>query len=116
MTKSATGSTAQIGRKLAEMFAKNGCLRAPDLKRRKSEGGEYHAGYEIRLVADDKQALKELRSMLASVNLKPGREFKKGKRLVVPVYGKDQVLEFTKLIRPYLPRPVAARKLKKCPA
>lgn len=114
MTKAT--SPAEVGRKLAEMFAKNGCLRAPDLKRRKSEGGEYHAGYEIRLVAEDRQALKELRSMLAGVKLKPGREFKKGKRVVLPIYGKDQVVQFTKLIKPYLPRPVAARKLKKCPA
>ncbi len=114
MTKSA--STAQVGRKLAEMFAKNGCIRAPDPQRRKAEAGEYHAGYEIRLVADDKQALKELRSMLASIKLKPGREFKKGKRLVVPIYGKEQVTQFTKLIKPYLPRAVAARKLKRCPA
>lgn len=114
MTKAT--SSAQVGRKLAAMFAQNGCLRAPDPKRRKTEGGKYHAGYEVRLVAADKQELKELRAMLASVNLKPGREFKKGKRVVLPIYGKEQVMQFTKLIKPYLPRPVAARKLKKCPA
>lgn len=100
-------------RHLAEMFARNGCLRLPDTKRRKLEKQKYHAGYEVRLVALNEEDANLIRACLQTIKLSSGREFTKGNRLVFPIYGKDKVEYFCGLAKEFLPDLVVARKIRR---
>jgi hypothetical protein len=78
--------------RLLDYFNRNGYVRSPDLKIRKTIGTDkYKKGWEIRLVAKTKDELYLIGELLDEVGLKKGEPFKKGKLTVQPVYGKQAV-------------------------
>ena len=112
-TRSNLRSVEKAARQLAQLFARNGCLRLPNIRRRKIEKRQYHAGYEVRLVASDEEELNLVRSCLRAVELRPGREFTKVNKFVLPIYGKAQVEHFCSVVKALLPPAVVARKIRK---
>jgi hypothetical protein len=75
--------------KLLDCYERNGCLRVPDLERRKKEPRTYKMGYEIRLVARNQSELSELRRAIRAVGFKPGKPFSKVNQWVQPIYGRE---------------------------
>ena len=85
-------------RRLARWFAEHGWAQTPpDPGLRKDRKETYKRGYEIRLSARPDE-LAELQRLLVLAGYKPGKHFPKGRRLVVPLYGKEQVQRFLKRI------------------
>jgi len=80
---------------LIAFFQRNGCVRVPDLKRRKELGEKYKKGYEVRLTAKTKEELDTMRHSLQQCGFKPGKPYKKHLRFAQPVYGKIAVEWFT---------------------
>lgn len=87
-----------VVKKLGWYFLRNGYLRLPNEKLRKERGGDYRKGYEIRFVANNKNELKEIRSLLKEANFKPGKHFEKFNQFVLPVYGKESFFRFKSLL------------------
>jgi hypothetical protein len=83
---------------LRYFFHRNGCLRAPNIARRKKEGQDYKKGYEIRFVAQNEEELLKIRSLLSEVGFKSGKPYSKGSQFVQPVYGKNSYEKFRKFI------------------
>ncbi|GAB4301097.1 MAG: hypothetical protein Kow0098_29010 [Ignavibacteriaceae bacterium] len=81
---------------LKDLFKEGGCFIVPDPVRQKKEGQNYRKGYEIRFSVY-KTEEKKLRQVLKESELNPGKGFKKGNKVVVPVYGKESYLKFKKL-------------------
>ena len=79
---------------LVRFFQRNGCLRRPNLDRRKEESANYKKGYEVRLVAFSKRELADIRRAIRKAGLKPGKPFKKVERWVQPIYGKESMEQF----------------------
>ena len=83
---------------LAGWFYEHGWTQTPpDPKLRKNLKGIYKRGYEIRLSASPAE-LAQLKSLLVRAGFEPGKHFPKGRRLVVPLYGKEQVQRFLRTI------------------
>lgn len=76
-------------------FQRNGCVRLVDEKRRKELGQKYKKGYEVRLVANSKEELENIRQLLKQSGFKAGKPYKKHLQFVQPVYGKLAVEWFT---------------------
>ena len=86
-------------RRLARWFDEHGWTQAPpDPELRKDFQETYKRGYEIRLSARPDE-LTELQCLLFRAGFEPGKHFLKGRRLVVPLYGKEQVEQFLREIR-----------------
>ncbi len=83
---------------LAASFAQNGCYRGPNEKRRERDGQAYKKGYEIRLTAASAAELRQLRRLLQAVGLSPGKPYRKARRFILPVYGRDAVERFSDMI------------------
>jgi hypothetical protein len=82
-------------RELRKLFRRNGYARVVSLKKRKKlTSRKYKKGYEVRFVLVDEGELERTRRLLGDAGFKPGKEFPKNKRLVVPVYGKTAVQTF----------------------
>jgi len=77
--------------KLADVFRRNGYVRAPDMEKRKQFGLKYRKGWEVRLVLASEEDLEETRRLLAKAGLTAGQPFTKHSRWVQPVYGKTAV-------------------------
>jgi len=78
-------------------FTRNGYVRLPNYKRRdKMPRQKYKKGYEVRLVACNAQEIREIRSLLKQLGLRPPRTFAKHKKIVQPVYGQAVVEWFLK--------------------
>jgi len=86
-------------RRLARWFDEHGWTQTPpDPKLRRDFKETYKRGYEIRLSARPNE-LRELRRLLIRAGFEPGKHFAKGRRLVVPLYGKEQVERFLRKTR-----------------
>lgn len=90
MSKGA-GTTRLTVSRLRSYFERNGCLRAPNRKRRKAEPEDYKKGYEIRFPAQSAAELREIRGLLRRVGVKLGSAYEKRSGYVQPVYGKQAV-------------------------
>lgn len=84
---------------LSALFRRNGYVRRPNPDRRAAEPREYKKGYEVRLVADSKAELKEIKRLLLAAGLEPGRPFAKANQWRQPLYGREAVSKFLDLIR-----------------
>ena len=97
-TKKKTQTTARTGaaalRALMRFFERNGYVRSPDPKKQRRFGSDYKKGYEVRLVADSKAELREIRRLLKEAGFKVARSFEKNYRYVQPVYGQEAVERF----------------------
>lgn len=90
--------TKSVIKKLGGYFLRNGYLRLPNETLKKKKGGNYRKGYEIRFVANNKNELKEIKSLLKDAYLKPGKHFEKFNQFVLPVYGKESFFRFKSLL------------------
>lgn len=85
-----TSSNKQSARRLlAQLFLERGYVRQPNPTRLREGYTAYKKGTEVRLVAETRAVLTEVRAALRAVGLRPGRAFLKNGRYVQPVYGKD---------------------------
>lgn len=83
---------------LAESFFRNGYVRRQNATRRDVEGRNYKKGDEVRLVADSRKELTELRRLLRAAGFKYGRPFRHARQFRLPVYGRKQVSRFLELV------------------
>jgi hypothetical protein len=90
--------TAELIR-LRELFRRNGYVRMQDPDRVETGGREYKKGDEVRLVADSRSELAEIRRLLKAAGFKLGRPFAKANQFRQPLYGRDQVARFVALMR-----------------
>ena len=82
---------------LAEIFGRSGYVRLQQPMRLR-EGGSYHKGEEVRLVAQSQAELRTIRRLLRSAGFSPGRPFLKHTRWCQPVYGRVAVGQFLEMI------------------
>jgi len=98
--RSRAGSPATSASQLAELFRRNGYVRLPDADRAAAEGPDrYKKGYEVRLVAGSARELGRIRSLLAEAGFEPGRPFVKGQQYRQPIYGRQAVVRFLRMVR-----------------
>ncbi len=85
--------------RLAALFRRNGYVRRQSAARLNAEGyGAYKKGDEVRLVADSRAELAEVRRLLRAAGFKPGRPFRKANQYRQPLYGRQQVARFLALV------------------
>jgi len=87
--------------KLVRSFDRNGCLRVPNIERRRADSRTYKMGYEIRLAAFTRRELMELRSTIRAAGMKPGKPFAKANRWIQPIYGRQAAEQFVAWLRQY---------------
>jgi hypothetical protein len=98
-TSGTPSSSSPAARKLREIFRRNGYIRKQSRSRLKKEGyDEYKKGDEVRLVAESKAELASIRKALQTSGFKPSRPFEKGRQWAQPIYGRENVARFLKLI------------------
>ncbi len=78
-------------RVLRRYYKRNGYVRVPDAFRKDREGSEYKKGYEVRLVAHDRDELRAIRDLLRDAGFRVPRFFAKQRQFVQPVYGMEAV-------------------------
>jgi hypothetical protein len=84
---------------LGQYFRRNGYARRQDAKRLASEGYlGYKKGDEVRLVARDQRELKHIQELLTRADFPHGRPYAKGRQIVLPIYGREAVRRFLKLV------------------
>jgi len=88
----------ELTARLAEAFHCNGYIRRLNPSRRAAEGKLYKKGDEIRLVADSKRELVDLRRLLRAAGFKYGRPFRHARQYRLPVYGRRQVARFLEIV------------------
>lgn len=90
---------AAVVKRLAQFYDRAGYLRWPDGQRLDKDGPQvYKKGAELRLVADSKPELAEIRRLLKAAGFKLARPFSKGRQYRQPLYGAEQVIRFLRLI------------------
>lgn len=84
---------------LVASFRRNGYVRRPNLERLAAEGyQQYKKGYEVRLVASSLRELRDLRRALLQTGFTPERPFRKAQQYRLPIYGRQAVARFLKLV------------------
>lgn len=83
---------------LATLFHRNGYVRRIDAVRRVQEGQLYKKGDEVRLVAQSRAELAEIRRLLKQAGFKVSRPFAKARQWRQPVYGVKEVARFLSLV------------------
>ncbi|MDA1260847.1 MAG: hypothetical protein O3A20_09530 [Planctomycetota bacterium] len=88
-----------VATELAGYFSRNGYVRQQDAKRLRTEGYEgYKKGDEVRLIAETRRELASLRRALQQAEFTPGKPFEKGKRWCQPIYGREAVSRFLRVV------------------
>jgi hypothetical protein len=88
----------EVVKRLAELFCRNGYVRSANPVRQELEGRLYKKGAEVRLVADSKAELAEIRRLLRRAGFKRARPFAKARQWRQPIYGVAEVARFLSLI------------------
>jgi hypothetical protein len=84
---------------LSALFHLNGYVRWQDYDRSYYESHYwYKKGDEIRLVASSEEELCHIYELLEQAKFRPGRFFAKGRQFRIPIYGRDQVDRFLKIV------------------
>lgn len=78
-------------RVLRRYYKRNGCVRIPNVARSGRRCTGYKKGYEVRLVAHDRDELRAIRDLLRDAGFRVPRFFLKHKQIVQPVYGLEAV-------------------------
>lgn len=80
------------------MFHRNGYVRRQNARRLAAEGYlGYRKGDEIRFVLASRSELASIQRLLRRAGFEPGRPFTKGRKFVLPVYGRTAVQELLSL-------------------
>jgi hypothetical protein len=90
--------TAEVVERLAELFRRNGYIRSANPVRQRKEGRLYKKGAEVRLVAESKTELAEIRRLLKQAGFKRARPFSKARQWRQPIYGVAEVRRFLVLV------------------
>ena len=102
-----TMKSASFRARLAQLYTRNGCLRAPNPMRLNDPS--YKKGYEIRLVADDKIELRHIRSALEQAGFELAKAYAKNEfQWVQPIYGREQVEQFFEVCQLEMPDALTA--------
>jgi hypothetical protein len=80
---------------LRETYEQHGYIRVKTDSRRRTS-----RSWEIRLWADDAKQSRRLSIALATLDLTSGKPFAKRNGFIVPLYGKQQVEQFLKRVKP----------------
>lgn len=83
---------------LRDYFDRNGYVRTPNRDRREKESRTYKKGYEVRLVAFTREELTHIRRLLKAAGIPGGKAFSKAGRWVQPIYGRERVERFLKVV------------------
>lgn len=83
--------------RLGKYFRRNGYVRRFDPERRANDR-RYKKGDEVRLVAFDEAELNDILSLLQRAGYTPGRPHRAGNRTRVPIYGREVVASFLRMI------------------
>ena len=89
-----TGEQSWSEAYLAESYHHRGYMREPDVIRKKKDGQSYKKGHEVRFVACSDDELAEIRHYLREAGFDLARPYDKGKKIVQPVYGKENMERF----------------------
>ena len=90
---------ASISRRLAALFFRNGHVRRQNPTRMAQENRQrYKKGDELRLTANSKDELALIQRLLLKAGFQPGRPFTKDRRFLLPIYGRQKVERFLKMI------------------
>lgn len=81
-------------RRLGRFFNRNSYCRRPDEDRLQEGHRAYRKGWEVRLVLKDEDEVGLVNPLIRRVGLNPGKAFQKGKKWIVPVYGREAVESF----------------------
>ena len=73
------------------------CLRTPDIRRRLKEKADYKKGYEIRISLNDIKESEILKASLKKKSITTGNPYKKFNRIVLPIYGVENTMNFIKI-------------------
>ncbi len=94
-----THVTKAVARQLARFFTRNGYVRTQNKSRLATEPGRYKKGDEVRLIAKSDEELHLIRKLLEQAGFRPGRPFKKELQYGQPIYGKQEVARFLRLVQ-----------------
>jgi hypothetical protein len=98
---------------LVAFFLRNGYVRRHNFARYAAVGCmKYKKGYEVRLVANDDAELARILLLLKDSGFKSGRPYrnrKTGGQYRVPIYGREQVARFLRIVEEWGERLVAER-------
>ena len=87
---------------LTALFRRNGCVRRHDATRYARQGCmKYKKGEEIRLVANGEEERVRIQRLLKRAGFKAGRPFRKSAertQICLPIYGREQVAGFLKMV------------------
>jgi hypothetical protein len=90
---------ARVINELATLFRRNGYVRPPLKKRKKDDSpGVFRRGFEFRLTASTKEELRHIRQLLKQAHFKPASAFIKSNQYRQPVYGRESLERFLRLI------------------
>jgi hypothetical protein len=85
--------------RLANFFHRNGYVRWQNPERLRDEGYmAYKKGDEIRIVCNSLREIAEVRSLLVAAGFAFGRHFRRARQYRLPIYGREQVARFLKLV------------------
>ncbi len=76
----------------------NAYMRLPNENRRKTDKQKYKKGYEIRFVAKSDAECREIAHALEECGFNPGKPFKKGTQIIVPLYGREALIKLKELL------------------
>jgi len=77
---------------LRAAFRRGGYVRVPNMAKRQAVGAQtYKKGYEVRFVLSTQAELNEVRRLLRTAELRPGKPFMKHSKWIQPVYGQVAV-------------------------
>jgi hypothetical protein len=94
--------------RLGELFRRNGNVRRQNADKLAAKGSTYKKGDEVRLTANTKTELREMRALLKHAGFEPGNAYAHGKQWRLPLYGRAEVVRFLKLIgEPLAPEPAS---------
>ncbi len=93
-----TVAPPEIIARLRVFFHRNGCVRRTSEARRALDGLLYKKGSEVRLVAETRRELAEIRRLLKGAGFKTARPFEKQQGWVQPLYGVAEVNRFVSLV------------------
>jgi hypothetical protein len=92
-------ASPDTSRELARYFRRNGYVRWQNPKRLAREGYMgYKKGDEVRLTAQDEQELQYIHELLVQAGFRPGHPFVKGQQYRLPIYGREEVGRFLRLV------------------
>jgi hypothetical protein len=98
MPKVARNEMRHVVDRLRALFVRNGYVRRQNRERLAEGADTYKKGDEIRLVADTRAEVMEIRRLLRQAGFRPGRPFAKANQYRQPLYGREAVKRFLELI------------------